>query len=80
VEWNYSTLQYLNFFHKKYIEGQNLTSLLLAQLLNGRYMSVLMFFSPLQGFAKTLPFSFNAAIVNPKWSVIDGTRGLLPVS
>lgn len=42
------------------------TSLLLAQLLNGRYIRVLMCFSPLHGFAKTLPFSFNEAIVKPK--------------
>lgn len=43
-----------------------LTSLLLAQLQNGRYMRVLKLFSPLQGFAKTLPFSFIDAIVKPK--------------
>lgn len=58
----------------------SLTSLLFAQLQNGRYMSVLKCFSPLQGFAKTLPFSLNDAMVNPKWSVMDGTRGPLPVS
>lgn len=56
------------------------TSLLLAQLLKGRYMIVLMLLPPLLGFANTLPLSFNAAMVKPKKSVMDGTRGPLPVS
>lgn len=56
------------------------TSLLFAQVKKGRYIKVLKLFSPLQGFANTLPFSFSDAMVKPKWSVIDGTRGPLPVS
>lgn len=71
---------YRRLKHEHFLEVNDHTSLLFAHVLNGQYIRVLMFFSPLQGFAKTRPFSFNAAIVKPKWSVIEGTRGPLPVS